>query len=328
MQKLYIVTGANGHLGTAIIKQLQDNHCKVRGLLLPFENTINKDFEVCRGDVRNIETLRPLFENYQDYQIHFIHTAGIVDITENTSDLLIDVNINGTKNIITLCKEYKVHRLLYVSSVHAIPEKKGLGISYEVSSFSADAVHGGYAKTKATASQLVMDEISNGLNAIIVHPSGIIGPYSNEHNHLVQLISNYMHGLLPVCVRGGYDFVDVRDVANGCLLALEKGKIGNCYILSNNYYKISYLLEIVRNLQGGKKLISLPIKFAEIFAPIALLYSKKRNIRPLYTAYSLFTLKSKDRFSHDKASLELGYTTRPIEDTVKDTVEWLNQKDL
>ena len=107
-----------------------------------------------------------------------IHTAGIVDISETVSPQLYDVNVNGTRNIVALCREYGIQRLVYVSSVHAIPEKDKTSVLTEVNHFSPGEVTGGYAKTKAEATQLVLDAASEGLDAVVVHPSGILGQSS------------------------------------------------------------------------------------------------------------------------------------------------------
>ena len=95
---------------------------------------------------------------------------------------------------------------------------------------------GPYAKTKAEATQAVLEAVKQGLNAVVVHPSGIIGPYDNGNNHIVKLAKDYISGKLLAGVIGGYDFVDVRDVAKGCIAAVDKGEVGECYILSNRFY--------------------------------------------------------------------------------------------
>ena len=99
-------------------------------------------------------------------------------------------------------------------------------------------MNGAYAKTKAEATQAVLDAARRGLNAVVVHPSGIIGPYNRSSNHIVQPIDMDISGKLPAGVVGGYDFVDVRDVAKGCLKAAEQGRSGECYILSNRYFTV------------------------------------------------------------------------------------------
>ena len=326
-KRLYIITGANGHLGNTVIRMLRHQDCLVRGLILPTETAQDdKNVTYYHGDVRDRESLLPLFENSGDMEVVVIHTAGIVDISEHVSPLLYDVNVNGTKTVAALCLEKKVKRMVYVSSVHAIPEKGKLSVLHEVDAFSPDKVMGGYAKTKAEATQAVLDAVKQGLSAVVVHPSGILGPYDSSGNHLVQLVKDYINGHLPACVNGGYDFVDVRDVARGCLLAAEKGKVGECYILSNRHYEVKEVLDIARRLGGGRRLPVFPIGLAKAFAPMFSFVAKLKKERPLYTKYSLYTLNSNDKFSHDKATQELGYRPRDLYQTIADTIKWVGPK--
>lgn len=324
MQKQYLVTGANGHLGSTIVRLLRKEHAEVRGLLGPGETAEDCD-NVCyiSGDVRKTETLEELFARGAGKKTVVIHTAGIVDIADKVSPKIYDVNVNGTKNIINLCRKYKVDRLVYVSSVHAIPEADKLSVIAETKQFSPDAVVGGYAKTKAEATKEVLKAAEEGLDAVVVMPSGILGPYDRSGNHLVQLIRDYVRGALPACVRGGYDFVDVRDVAKGCLLAAEKGKAGECYILSNRHYEIRELLKMAGTFVRTKKIPVLPAWMAKIAEPFIGLDARRKKRRPLYTKYSLHVLNSADRFSHEKATSELGYRTRDMKTTIRDTVRWL-----
>lgn len=327
MKKLYIITGANGHLGSALIGELEKNKdCEVRGLVLAGEPVPSyKNVTYYEGDVRDGESIRRLLKNRDGRRTIVIHTAGIVAISEGISTQLYDVNVNGAKTIAAVCLEEKVDRLVYVSSVHAIPEKAKPQVLREVETFSAGLVEGGYAKTKAEATQAVLDAVAQGLDAVIVHPSGIIGPYNGQGNHLVQMIADYLRRRLPACVKGGYDFVDVRDVARGCLLAAEKGKCGECYILSNRHYDVKEVLGMVRENAGGRKLPVLPMWMAKMAAPLLGWYAKLKKERPLYTRYSLYTLSSNDRFSHDKATKDLGWQPRDLSETVADTVTWIQR---
>ena len=326
-QKLYLITGANGHLGNTIIRLLQQENCQIRGLILPNETPSNQfdNTTYFHGDVSKKETLLPLFEDMNPEQTVLIHTAGIIDISEEVSPALYNVNVTGTKNIAELALQYKLKRMVYVSSVHAIPEGGTLKVLKEISHFSKDNVVGGYAKTKAEATQAVLDLVPKGLPAIVVHPSGILGPYDNSGNHLVQLVHDYILGKLPACVHGGYDFVDVRDVAQGCLLAAQKGTVGECYILSNRHYEIKDLLKMAQKIYGGKHLPILPIWMAKLFVPLIEWVAKQKKRRPLYTKYSLYTLKSNDKFFHDKATSELGYRPRDLFQTISDTISWMKQ---
>lgn len=327
MRPVYIVTGANGHLGNTIIRQLKKRGEEVRGLILPTETAENQPgVTYYKGDVRDPAGLEPLFAGVQGQETIVIHTAGIVDISEKVSQAMYEVNVGGTRNMVELCKEHGVHRLVYVSSVHAIPEKNKLQVLEEVDHFSADQVVGGYAKTKAEATQIVLDAVREGLDAVVVHPSGILGPFDSSRNHLVQMVSDYICGRLPACVSGGYDFVDVRDVAAGCIAAAQKGKTGECYILSNRHYEVKEVLRMVKDVEGGRRLPVLPMWMVKAAAPVMGLIAKRKKTRPLYTAYSLYTLHSNDRFSHDKATRELNYHPRDLYQTIRDTVLWMKRR--
>lgn len=329
MKKLYIITGAAGHLGSTIIKLLESRNQKARGLILPSESAENtKNTTYYKGDVTQPDSMRPLFEDTGNSRLILIHTAGIIDISGELTPKMYDVNVNGTKNVLKLCTEYNVSRMVYVSSVHALPEKsRGLVIT-ETDTFSPDTVTGGYAKTKALATQAVLFAAENGLDGVVVHPSGILGPYDDAHNHMVQMIRDYVSGKLPACVKGGYDFVDVRDVAEGCLAAAEKGRRGDCYILSNRHYDVKEVLSMAKSVGGGRRLPVLPVWMAKAVSPFIRLDAKIKKRRPLYTLYSLDTLCSNDRFSHDKATAELGYRPRDLYETVKDTVLWFRKQGI
>ena len=165
---------------------------------------------------------------------------------------------------------------------------------------------------------------------MVVHPSGIIGPYDYGKGHMTQMIMSYLGGSLTACVKGGYDFVDVRDVAQGILAAAEKGRSGECYILSNAYINVKDLLRQLAGITGGKRIRTvLPQWFIKPLAPVAELYYKLRKESPLFTQYSLYTLLSNSNFSHEKATRELGYLPRDMGETLRDTVDFLaNERNI
>lgn len=327
MEKTYLVTGACGHLGGTLVRLLERTGAQVRGLRLPSEQARNRaHVTYYPGDVRDRDSLRPLFRGLAGREVVVFHTAAIVDISGEVTPQMHDVNVNGTKNILALCREYGVKRLVYVSSVHAIPEKDGYAVLREVDRFSPQQVTGGYAKTKAEATQAVLDAAAQGLDAVVVHPSGILGPFDGAENHLVQLVKEYAGGKLPACVKGGYDFVDVRDVAAGCLAAAKKGRSGQCYILSNRHYEVQEVLAMAKTLCHGRRLPVLPMWMAQAAEPLLGWVARVKKQRPLYTKYSLYTLRSNDRFDHGKATAELGYRPRDLRQTVRDTLRWLAKK--
>lgn len=327
---IYIITGIFGHLGNTIARILLKRGETLRGLALLNENSVplNGDLTVYRGDVRDIDTLRPLFENAEGRPLIVIHTAGIISITAKFNQTVYDVNVTGTKNMLRLCKEYNIHKLIHVSSVHAIPAQlSSIAELSEVTAFHPAEVEGLYAKTKSIATRLVLRAAKEGLPVCVVHPSGIIGPYDYGRGHITQMVVDYLKGRLSACVKGGYDFVDVRDVAQGIISCVENGIPGECYILSNRFVSVKELLYKLHDITGHKQIKTvLPMWLARVTAPLSECYYKILKQPPLYTSYSLYTLRVNGNFSHEKASSKLNYQPRPLEATLKDTVAWLKEK--
>lgn len=324
---LYLITGAAGHLGSVVSKKLLERGDSVRALALPGEKNIPRGAEVVFGNVCDKESLKPFFAGTDSNDTVVIHCAGIVSIASKFDERLREVNVGGTKNIADLCLEEGVKRMVYVSTVHAIPERNKGETMCEISHFNPEEVIGSYAKTKSEASSYVLEAVGKGLDAVIVHPSGIVGPNDYGRGHLTTLVEDYCNGRLGAGLDGGYDFVDVRDVADGIISAAEKGGKGECYILSNEYFYIREIFEILHEVTGKRKIKTyLPIGFIRFMAPVAELYYKILGQPPLFTPYSIYTLTSNAIFSHDKASKELGYSTRDMRETIADTVAWLAEQ--
>ena len=328
MNKIYIITGANGFLGNNIIRKLeQEKNSEIRAFVLKGESIKSLENLKCKiyyGDITKKETLASVFENTDGKEVFVIHCAGIVYIKSKYNPLVYNVNVNGTKNIIDKVLNINA-KLVYISSVHAIPECNG--VITETADFDPNRVEGLYAKTKAEAAKYVMDAVkTKKLNACIIHPSGIIGPNDYGNSHLTELVKEVASGKLFACVKGGYDFVDVRDVAEGVINACNKNTKGECYILSNKYITIKELSDIICDCVKRKKInIVLPIWIAKIFASFFEIYYNLKKQTPLFTKYSLYTLSSNANFSNEKAKKELNFKNRDMIDTIKDTIKWINQ---
>lgn len=324
MIQTYVITGANGHLARNIIEILKKRACRIIGLLLPAERAQDgENLRYLHGDVTDRASLDAVFEAAGEGAV-VIHAAGIVSIADHPSPKLRAVNVEGTRNVIEACEAHGARRLVYVSSVHALPELPMGETICEINSFDPKKVVGAYAQTKAEASALVLAAAKRGLDAVIVHPSGIIGPGDAGGNHINQLILDYVRGKLPAGVRGGYDFVDVRDAAMGCVLAAERGRSGRCYILSNRFFSIPELFSYIRAVVGGRKKPCVPVGLARMALPFIALRARITRTRPLFTRYSLYTIVSNARFSHARATRELGYRPRPMQQTIADTVAAAN----
>lgn len=330
MREIYLVTGAAGHLGNAIVNELTSKGLRVRAFVLPNDRAgqrLPQSVEVFTGDLLDKESLQRFFEIPRGMQAIVIHCAGIVTTSLKRRQIVYDVNVTGTKNILEQCLSSNVGKLVYISSVHAIPELPKGQIITEIKDFNPDKVLGPYAKTKAEATALVLEAVQKGLDASIVHPGGICGPLDYGPGHMTQLLMDYYKGKLTAGVHGGFDFVDVRDVASGVISCCRHGKAGECYILANRYISVRELLDVFHAVTGKRKIrLVLPLWLARISVPFYWIYYTLKGQRPLFSAYSLYTLSSNSAYSHEKARRELGYTVRPFFETVRDTVKWLKSE--
>lgn len=331
MKRIFVVTGAFGHLGINLLKILLKNNNKVVAFdLKPKEKYFNDDnLTIIKGNTCSIDDVNNLFIGLNNYEIIVVHCAAIVSIASKYNQKVYDVNVNGTKNIVDACLKYNVSKLIHISSVHAIPTTSKNDSIIEINNFDPDKVVGLYAKTKAIATKYVLDATKKGLNACVLHPSGIIGEFDYNIGHTTRLIIDYINHDLTAAINGGYDFVDVLDVCEAIINCIDKGKSGECYILSNKYFTIKDILEILHNLTNQKRIkVYLPMWFIKPLAPIAEFYYKLKKTKPLFTSYSLYTLNSPSNFSNEKAKKNLDYCPRPLEETLKRTYEWLKKEGM
>lgn len=319
-----VVTGATGHIGNVLVRDLIDRGYEVTSMVLNEKNKeVLKDLntKLVYGDVRKIETLVKAFENAETV----FHLAGIIEIGSGNKKNVRAVNVEGSKNVVAACKMAHVKKLVYTSSVHAIPEKEG--IISEITEFSPKLVKGTYAKSKAEATNYILKSNSQDLEVIIVHPSGVIGPYEYIKSNMGQLIIDCANGRMKATLKGGYNFVDVRDVSKGIILAAEKGKPGECYILAGHSITIQELMAIIEKMTGKKAPKFVIARwFAFITGALSEIYYKIIHEKPLFTSYAVYTTGTNHKFSIEKAKKELGYTVRNIEETIKDTIEWYKKR--
>lgn len=325
MFRKYLITGATGNLGLELTRRISEQGAEVCALLLPRdkqEYLLPAGVTVCYGDVGDKMSLADFFSGDLG-EACLIHCAGLIAIASCPPKNLRRINVDGTRNIIELCAERGVGRVIYVSSVHAIPEGGKGHVIRERAAFSPSAVKGHYAKSKAEATAIALSAARRGLNLSVVHPSGILCPSDKGTGNVSATILSYCRGTLPLAVKGGYDFVDVRDVADGILSCAEKGHSGECYILSGQYATLQDILEYVRKVFCGKPVLYLPLWVAKLIAPFYELISLLKK-KPLFlTPYSVYTLGSNACFSREKATTELDYHPRELTETLQDILREL-----
>ncbi|BAL80221.1 SDR family oxidoreductase [Caldisericum exile] len=317
------VIGGTGHLGNVLIRELLKRGEHVVCIVPKGEDLTpisGLAVEVRTGDITDFESI-----NKALFGVDYVyHTAGVISISKGEWEKLYKVNVLGTRNVVEACIKNNVKRLVYTSSIHAFKEPPlDLPITEDI---PLEPQFGEYARSKALATLEVLRGVERGLDAVIVAPTGIIGPYDFKVSEMGTLILKYMNSKLFFYVDGAYDFVDVRDVAMGEILAMKKGKIGQIYILSGEKITVKEILEILRNI-SGKRISHIKIsyslaKFSALFTPIISQITKEK---PLFTLYSLSVLKSNCNVLKDKAIKELGYTSRPLETSLKDAYLWFKE---
>lgn len=325
-KEIYVISGINGQLGRCIAQKLRAKGKAVRGLVLTGDSALPiSGTEIITGDICDEKSLEPLFEKTADEDILFIHSAGLISITTGNSELIRKVNVDGTRNIVRLCEKHRVRKLIYISSVHAFSGEGRIDESFPI---SAELAVGDYAKSKAEATNIVLAAAERGLDASVLFPSGMIGPGGNGSGQMDMLIESYAAMNIPVSVKGGYDFADIRDVADAVISSCCKAGRGEKYILSGHYAEIREISNEVRRLFGRKPCImSSPKWLSMLMAPGIEKLCRKLKKPVLMTPYSILTIFSNSDFSCEKAKKELGYSPRPLNITVSDTVRWLCHRD-
>jgi dihydroflavonol-4-reductase len=322
---MVVVTGATGHIGNVLVRQLLQRGSKVKTLTLPTEdlNPIKGlKVEIVEGDVRSLNTLIQAFKGSR----MVYHLAGIISILPGSDKLLQQVNVTGTQNVVEACMHVGVRRLVYISSIHAIEEPPHGTIIDESLSCNPRRVPENYGRSKARATLAVLEGAKRGMDAVIVHPTGIIGPYDFRVSEMGQLILDFINGSLKAYIDGTYDYVDVRDVAKGIILAGDKGKSGERYIFSGEQISVDRLMKILQEISGTRAPnIKIPLWLARIAAYFSPIYYKLTKTKPRFTTYSLDVLRSNSLISSEKARLQLGFTTRPAIQSIRDSVSWFQQ---
>lgn len=320
---MILVTGAAGHVGNVLVRELIQQGEQVRALVLPGEDCTSLEglpVEKVEGNVLDPLSLASAFAGVDVVY----HLAGIIAIMPGQDDLMRRVNIEGTRNVIRAALAAGTRRMVYTSSIHALQRPPEGTTIDESLLFDVSNPAGEYDRSKAAASlEVVKAVVENDLDAVIVCPTGIIGPYDYRRSETGDLIRSWLRGKINWMVEGFFDFVDVRDVARGHVLACQKGRRGATYILGGERVSLEWMWSIVRQAAGiPGRLIRVPTSLARVGAAFAPLYYRLANTPPKFTSYALETVHSNSQISHARAAQELGYAPRSLAQTLADTVAW------
>ena len=319
---MILVTGASGHVGGNLVRSLLDRGDKVRVLVHHDRRAVEGlDVEIVQGDILNPESLRTACKKIDVV----FHAAVYISLYMHDWSRLKSINVIGTRNIVEACLDCGVRRLIHFSSIHALAQEP-LDEPVDETRFHAKSRrYPPYDRSKAAGEEEIFKGIEKGLDAIIINPTGIIGPYDFRPSHSGEALIRMAHGNLPALIEGGFDWVDVRDVVKGTLRAEECAPTGARYILSGHWVSLRDLAAQVESITRVRPpRLVLPIWIARLGAPFTTAFARHTGRRPLYTVVSLKALKSNRIISHAKATNELKYYPRPFNDTIRDTLEWFS----
>ncbi len=317
-----LVTGATGHIGNVLVRELVARGKTVRAMVMPGEDRASLEglpVEIVEADILDRQALDRVMQGVSVVY----HLAGVISILPGKDDIVRKINILGTQNVLQAARAAGVRRLLYTSSIHALSRTDHRGYIDENVPFDPNNPLGEYDRSKAEASLEVMRAVRDGLEAVVVCPTGVVGPYDYRGSEMGLLFVDWMEDKPNVLIDGAFDFVDVRDVAAGMILAAEKGVPGDLYILSGEQISLVTMMKIVKALlRLPVRLVKIPLPLARLFAHLALWYYKITRTKPRFTPYSVETVADSTPVSREKARLQLGYNPRSLAVTIADTVEW------
>ncbi|MFC1903875.1 NAD-dependent epimerase/dehydratase family protein [Chloroflexota bacterium] len=318
-----LVTGASGHIGANLVRSLLIGGRPLRALIHHDARALEGlDVEVANGSVCDIDSL---YKSFQGVEVVY-HLAAQISLSMGDWPLFNSVNVTGTENVVKACIKYSVKRLVHFSSIHSLVQEPMDSPIDELRPLVELHDPHPYNRSKANGERAVFKGIDKGLNAIIINPTAVIGPYDYKPSHFGEVLVRLANRRLPALVAGGFNWVDVRDLVDGAIIAEQKAPRGARYLLSGHWASLKDIAALVEKTTGipSPKFVC-PTWLACASAPlINRLYHFNGN-RPLYTAFSIKTLCSNMNISHEKATNELGYRPRQLQQTITDTLHWFEE---
>ena len=317
------ITGISGLAGANLARALLARGQTVRGLIHNDRRAVvGLELELVEANIRDFDSLVRAFEGADVVY----HLAAAISLSMNSWQEVEAVNVQGTRNVVEACLRCGVRRLVHFSTVHAIQKEPFDQPLVESRPRVSSANGSPYDYSKALGEQIVHEGISRGLQAVILNPTGMIGPYDYYPSFFGQGLLAMVSGRVPALVEGGFDWVDVRDVVQAALCAAEVAPNGSSYILSGHWRSIRQISELAARLTGtNAPLMTVPMGLAELAAPLMIRLAHFTGGKPIYTRATLDALRSNRHVSSARAEHELGYSSRPFEETLADTLAWFHQ---
>jgi len=320
---LVLVTGGSGFLGSAVVRALIARGLRVRALVRsssPLDNLTGLDCEVVAGDLTDRESLRAAIRGVR----YLFHVAADYRLWARDPSIIMRVNFEGTCSLMREALSAGVERIVYTSSVAALRVAGATSPVDETAPLAADEAIGAYKRSKTLAERAVEGMVlQDRLPAVIVNPTTPIGPRDIRPTPTGRILLDAARGRIPAFVDTGLNFAHVDDIAEGHLLAFERGRIGERYILGGQNVSLQELLAAIAGFAGRRapriKLPRGPL-FPLAFGAEAV--ARLTGKEPLLTVDGLRMSRHRMFFTSAKAECELGYRSRPYQEGVADALTW------
>jgi len=325
--KKVFVTGSTGFIGSALIAKLLERGFSVRALKRSVPTEAQPNLEYISGDITDKESL----QNGMSDCDYVFHLAAYAKNWAADPQTYTRVNIEGTKNVFAVAQELKVERIVWTSTIVTLgPTPPGV-VGNEQMPRQSEQCFTEYERTKTAMEREAAQWLENGLPLVMVNPTRVFGPgLQSESNSVTKLIDQYRRGAFPFLLNwgrniGNYGFID--DVTEGHILAMERGKIGERYILGGENVSLKELFHMMDKIDGKKRF---QLKIFWLMPMLVAYYLEFQarcfGIYPSITPGWVRTFLVDWAFSCEKAERELGYRMTPFEEALRKTAQWLNEK--
>ena len=315
------VTGASGHVGNMVCRILVAQGHEVRAMYYNDKTGLeDTDAELFQGDVLDKKSVDQFVKGCEI----IIHSAAIISIHGDPTGIVFKTNTEGPKNILDACIKHDVRRLLHLSSTHAVMERP-LHQPFDESRPYKQKQHFAYDFSKATGEQIMLEAFKSGkIDGCVLRPASVVGLHDYKPSKIGTALTDFYNRKIPMLPEGGYNFIDVRDVAQTIVNAIDKGRTGEIYLMSGKYYTIKELASEVTKATGVKTpKMMMPFWFLKTILPFVKLWGKMNKAAPVFTIEAITALKlGHPNMVNEKAVKELGHQVRPLSETLKDFYNW------
>jgi dihydroflavonol-4-reductase len=319
------VTGANGHIGNVVCRKLVEQGYQVRAMYHTDKRSL-KDVEVelIEGDILQINDVNRLVQDCEAV----IHCAGIISIHGDPDGRVFKTNTEGPRHLLQAAKHAGVKRIVHMSSVHAVKEIPH-HLPFDESRPHKTQMDPVYDFSKATGEQILLKGcVGSSTEIIVLRPSSVVGPFDFKPSLLGAALIEFYFQKIPFLPQGGYDFVDVRDVAQAAVNAIHLGRNGEVYNLSGTYYTFKKFARVIQKVTGKKvPQRVIPYKLLRAILPLVTWYARWTKTIPALTRESIDAVYfGHPQMDHAKAKKELHFSCRALEETLHDFYIWQKEQ--